>query len=194
MQTLHVALLARLSGSQYSYLIDPTDLPFCFYLKPDEFNPVLRVIKREASYITDARISGKLIDLLALFEGELDGDAAFFSKALVIEGSTAAVVALRNAVDGEDIDIIKDIASCVSPYDKILEKLLIIAVSNYQNLQNYINIMVNSMLIDLAKDVSNLQNKANEHEEQLDEFNILFKRLQKDGIRKKSNYDASADK
>jgi predicted lipid carrier protein YhbT len=38
-------------------------------------------------------------DLMKLIEGEIDGDALFFSRTLKVEGNTAAVVVLRNALD-----------------------------------------------------------------------------------------------
>jgi predicted lipid carrier protein YhbT len=41
---------------------------------------------------------------MQLLEGKLDGDALFFSRDLVVDGDTEAVVMLRNIIDGaEDI-------------------------------------------------------------------------------------------
>ncbi|HEC14815.1 MAG TPA: lipid carrier protein, partial [Rhodospirillales bacterium] len=45
-----------------------------------------------------------------------DGDALFFSRDLAIEGDTGAVVALRNAVDGAEIDLIEDLVSNLGPF------------------------------------------------------------------------------
>jgi hypothetical protein len=47
----------------------------------------------------------------------------FFSRALVIDGDTEAVVALRNALDGEEIDLLDDILSLFGPC-KPLARLL----------------------------------------------------------------------
>ena len=52
-----------------------------------------------------AGISGSLQTLIDLLEGRVDGDALFFSRELRFEGDTEIVVALRNALDGIDIQI-----------------------------------------------------------------------------------------
>ena len=53
----------------------------------------------------DARIAGPLAALIGLVHGAYDGDALFFSRDLVIEGDTEAVLALRNAIDNEELDL-----------------------------------------------------------------------------------------
>ena len=62
-----------------------------------------------------ATIRGPLLTLIQLLEGKLDGDALFFSRELVIEGDTTAVVTLRNAIDGAGIDVLDDILSVLGP-------------------------------------------------------------------------------
>jgi predicted lipid carrier protein YhbT len=42
--------------------------------------------------------------LVGMLDGSYDGDALFFSRDLVIEGDTSAVLALRNALDDAEID------------------------------------------------------------------------------------------
>jgi hypothetical protein len=49
--------------------------------------------------------------LIGLLDGAYDGDALFFSRDLVIEGDTAAVLALRNAI--EDTALTPDLALSV---------------------------------------------------------------------------------
>jgi len=58
----------------------------------------------------DARISGSFLDLLMLVDGDLDGDALFFSRNLTITGNTEAVVCLRNALDDIDDSIAEEVA------------------------------------------------------------------------------------
>ena len=48
--------------------------------------------------------------LLSLVDGEDDGDAAFFSRDLVIAGNTEAVVSLRNALDDVEGSIAQETA------------------------------------------------------------------------------------
>lgn len=53
--------------------------------------------------------------LLDLAEGRIDGDALFFRRDLTIAGDTGIVVALRNALDGEDIDILAELDAALGP-------------------------------------------------------------------------------
>ncbi len=106
--------LADLDGPRY--LIDPVDLPFVFLLRPDPETPTLTAAKDAEEVEATATIRGPLVALIDLLEGRLDGDALFFSRELVVEGDTEAVVALRNAVDGADIDLLSDLLSVLGPF------------------------------------------------------------------------------
>lgn len=92
-----------------TFLIDPVDMPFVIVLCPKAERPLIEV-KRSYSPSCDARISGTFIHLLKLVEAENDGDALFFSRDLVVEGDTEAVVALRNAMDDMDGSIVDEAA------------------------------------------------------------------------------------
>jgi predicted lipid carrier protein YhbT len=50
-----------------------------------------------------------------MVHGALDGDALFFSRDIVIEGDTEAVLALRNAVDDAEIDLAAEVAAIAGP-------------------------------------------------------------------------------
>ena len=63
----------------------------------------------------DARISSQLINLMALLEGRLDGDALMFSRQLVIEGDVEAVLALRNAIDDAALDLVTEVSLMLGP-------------------------------------------------------------------------------
>lgn len=69
----------------------------------------------------DARIRGPLPALLDLMEGRIDGDALFFRRELKIDGDTELVVAVRNAFDGEDMDLATDLASAFGPLERAVE-------------------------------------------------------------------------
>lgn len=100
-------------------LVDATDLPLAFVLRLGASGVMLSLARR-GSVQPAAVIRGTLANLLDLLEGRTDGDALFFSRDLTIEGDTAAVVALRNAVDGEDIDLAADIAAFLGPFGGLL--------------------------------------------------------------------------
>jgi len=92
--------------------IKPTDLPFAFIVEAN--HPFLSVV-RELPGDVEARISSTLVNLLALAEGRVDGDALMFSRELVIEGNVEAVLALRNAIDDAQLDLPTEISSLFGP-------------------------------------------------------------------------------
>lgn len=113
-------LFGRLSAlNDPTYFIDPCDLPFAFILDGDGENAYVEIV-REKTRPTAATIRGPLMGLLDLLEGRIDGDALFFSRTLTIEGDTEAVVALRNAVDGADIDIVETVLPAFGPLSRPL--------------------------------------------------------------------------
>lgn len=106
----HADLLDRLGRhSGAAIFIDPTDLPVGFRLCPSSAN-ILCVISRPC-LDWQARIAGPLSALLAMVHGELDGDALFFSRTIVIEGDAEVVLALRNALDNAELDLAGEIAA-----------------------------------------------------------------------------------
>ena len=98
-----------------SFIIDPVNLPFALHLVPDRDRPLLRAVSRRALPAHVAHISGRFLDLLELIDADLDGDALFFSRAVVIEGNTEAVVSLRNALDDIDGSVAERVAAMFGP-------------------------------------------------------------------------------
>lgn len=113
----HPDVFERMEGfGDPLFMIDPIDLPYVFLLIPDRRAPKLTITRDPGDKVVDAIIRGPLLSLLDMLEGRLDGDAMFFSRDLVIEGDTEVVVALRNAVDGAEIDLTADILSLFGPF------------------------------------------------------------------------------
>ena len=104
--------------------IDPTDLPIAFRLSPDPERPRLEVARQFDASSSDARIAGPLAALLGLIHGAYDGDALFFSRDLVIEGDTALVVALRNALDNEELNLADEAAALFGPLASLVARPL----------------------------------------------------------------------
>ena len=86
------------------FAIDPVDCPFVFLLTPGDGDARLRLVRDAAEAVYDARIAAPLVVLLGMIDGTYDGDALFFSRDLVIEGDTEAVLALRNAIENAELD------------------------------------------------------------------------------------------
>lgn len=107
-----VSVLTRYPGIQQRlgehaekrFAVDPIDCPFAFILEPRRESPRLRVVSSLDPDGHDARIAGAALVLLGLLDGTYDGDALFFSRDLTIEGDTAAVLALRNAIEDAELD------------------------------------------------------------------------------------------
>jgi len=106
-----------------NFLINPVDLPFFFILDANPTKPILKAIDTMPS-TPAATISGPLAMLVSLLEGEIDGDALFFSRTLTISGDTEAVVALRNAIDGSEIDVVQEIAAMSGPFSILSARIL----------------------------------------------------------------------
>ena len=112
----HPGLFDRLTGlAESTFLIDPIDLSFGFLLRPSPPPSLVAVAKDPQTKTLTATIRGPLLTLIQLLEGKLDGDALFFSRDLVVEGDTEAVVTLRNAIDGAGIDVLDDLLSVLGP-------------------------------------------------------------------------------
>ncbi|MDQ2104792.1 ubiquinone anaerobic biosynthesis accessory factor UbiT [Azospirillum isscasi] len=93
-------------------LIDPVDAPAALLLRVGP-GLALRVCGRDAE--AEATVRGPCARLLDLLEGRIDGDALFFRRELSIEGDTALILALRNTLDGEEMDLFADIAAAAGP-------------------------------------------------------------------------------
>ncbi len=116
----HPALFSRLGEQAMKvFLIDPTDLPLVFVLKPRPARPSLFAVRRDEAVVWNARIAGPLAALIGLVHGAYDGDALFFSRDLSIEGDTEAVVALRNAIDNEELDLVREATALFGPLERL---------------------------------------------------------------------------
>lgn len=120
----HPGLFRRLGAYDHSlYILDPTDLPFVICLEPNGGTPRVTV-SRGLGKKGAARIAGPMAALLGLVHGDFDGDALFFSRDLVIEGDTAAALALRNAVDDAELDLAQAIIDLSGPLAGPLRHLI----------------------------------------------------------------------
>lgn len=98
------SVFERLGGFQDStFRIAPSDFPVAFDLSPHPTHGRISVVRPSAHHRGVAHMSAPLVDLLALFDGSLDADAAFFSRAIQVEGNIGAVMALHNALESAEL-------------------------------------------------------------------------------------------
>jgi predicted lipid carrier protein YhbT len=108
--------LARLDRA--TVLVEPTDLPYRFALTVGEPKPSVTLIDEGTNERPDAVVKGPLESLMAMLEARSDGDTLFFARGIVLTGSTAVIVALRNTLDREEIDLFDEIMSFFGPLAK----------------------------------------------------------------------------
>ncbi|MHA1525156.1 MAG: ubiquinone anaerobic biosynthesis accessory factor UbiT [Alphaproteobacteria bacterium] len=124
----HPSLFVRLGDDCHkSFLIDPSNLPFFLVLQPDPDHPRLTAYNRGHDVAHDVYIAGTFQTLLAMIDAQVDGDALFFSRDLIVTGDSQAVVALRNALDNMDTTLSEDVAACFGPFSRLVRGLFSIA-------------------------------------------------------------------
>lgn len=110
-------LFARMGAhARKRFLIDPVDLPLVALMIPDTSAPQLTAHVRDEAPAHDAAISGTFFNLLDMIDGTLDGDALFFNRDLNVTGDIEAVVAMRNALDDFDGDLVREILRVFGPF------------------------------------------------------------------------------
>jgi len=93
------------AARQARILICPAGLPVAFLVCPDGDRGSVRLVPASAPAACEARIEAPLDLLLQLMQGSEDGDAAFFAAELWIEGETASVLSLRNAIEEAEMTL-----------------------------------------------------------------------------------------
>ncbi|MDP6953248.1 MAG: SCP2 sterol-binding domain-containing protein, partial [Alphaproteobacteria bacterium] len=86
-----------------SLLIDPSDLPFGFRVTLAGMRSQVDIVADTMPCDVAARVRAPLLVLTGLLDGTYDADALFFSRDLVIEGDTEAVLAVRNAIEEAEL-------------------------------------------------------------------------------------------
>lgn len=121
--TSHPGIFTRLGPSQSArFLIDVIDGPVLLLMEPAP-RRITAFGRKHQPPAHDAAISGTIAAFLAMLHACEDGDALFFSGALEISGDTAAVLALRNALDDAELDLTEELATAMgAPFDRWLRR------------------------------------------------------------------------
>lgn len=101
----------------------PTGLRHRFALAFGGGQLEIRVMAASDNSTAQAVIKGELAILFDLLEGRYDGDAMFFTRDLQITGDTAVIVALRNTLDREEIDLRKEVAALFGPLARPAQRI-----------------------------------------------------------------------
>lgn len=166
------------------FLIDPVDLPLAFVLELASEGPEVSTISagEEPEQVT-ASIRGSLRALLDLAAGRVDGDALFFNRDLSIEGDTEAVVALRNAMDDADLDLLEEFALAFGPLARPALRVATRSASLFQRLSEDADILQQAILSPLTRRLSSQETASDELEARLAS---LEKQIKKQAARSKA--------
>lgn len=170
-RTRHPDILERLAAYPDAVVgIDPVDLPFTLMLEPIPEQPRLTVCRDFGDIRPTAVIRGPLEMLFALAEGRIDGDAAFFSRRLVIEGDTEVVLALRNAVDGAGIDLEADFAATLGPLARPLRYAADVGGRLFGRISRDMSLLRQSLVGPEQRRAESLNARVNELETELSQL------------------------
>lgn len=88
-----------------AFLIIPNGAPVAFRLEPAGRQGRVTVVQPDDPRPVAASVRGPLVDLIALFAGVYDADAAFFARRIEVDGDTSAIMALHNALEAADLGV-----------------------------------------------------------------------------------------
>lgn len=165
----------------------PIDMPFCFFVEftPDDLN--INIIDNNAfSGDNLTCIKSSLELFVKMLEGNLDGDALFFSRKLSIEGDTTSIVALRNILEAESINIKDDIEETLGVFSKLFYFVNNIACGIYNDVNDNLDIVKTSIIGHVEKKVNY---QASINEKQKGELKKLEKQVGQLGAKIKSIRD-----
>jgi predicted lipid carrier protein YhbT len=119
----HPSMISRLSDSEGKvYAFHVAELPFIITLCMKKGVPLIKLRERKNRPHAAVTLTATLKTFIDLFEGKSDGDALFFSRELVVEGDTEALLLLRNAIESDDIDLPREIFSMFGKYEGMAHK------------------------------------------------------------------------
>ena len=156
MRRRYAGVFARLADlGETLFLIDPTDLPVAFQLRPAGAHPMLALHKGVSEQSgAAATIRAPLPTLIALMEGRIDGDTAFFGRDLAIEGDMAAVLTLRNALEEGDIRIAETLIEAAGPLTPLLRRMASPLAGLHRALERRANALQAALLQPVAAQLS----------------------------------------
>lgn len=177
----HPAIISRLEPVVgISFLVVLEDLPFNIQLCIEDDDIKAFCVREKIA--SDVRICGKFMKFVQMLEGEEDGDALFFSRDLVVEGNTEALLTLRNALDSEDISISKEILEQVGIFKIPADIAMSGATSIYDMAQENLR-KINNFLM------SGVQSRCDEQEITLNKLNEKVSSLEEVIARQQKQLD-----
>ncbi len=121
----HPRLFATLAAHPPAAIgIEPTDLPHRFLLRFGGHSLSLAAVPH-FTQTPNAIVRGRLAALVALLEGRLDSDAAFFARDIIVTGNTEAIVSLRNALERDEVDLFASALDLFGPGRRMARRAML---------------------------------------------------------------------
>nr|WP_242468656.1 SCP2 sterol-binding domain-containing protein [Rhodovibrio salinarum] len=117
----HPDVLDRLSDvGTARLLLVATDLPWSALITftADGAEVTLSRTDAESAPEAEATVTGPVERLVACAQGGGDGDAMFFAREIQVTGNSDVLVALRNALDGAELDVGQEFAALAGPLQR----------------------------------------------------------------------------
>lgn len=153
----------------------PSDMPFCFFVEFTKDNMQINIIDQNAFDGKNLTcITASLELFIKMLEGNLDGDALFFSRQLTVAGDTTIIVALRNILEAENVNIKTDIDETFGVFSGAFHLVNNLLCAIYKGIDTNFDIVKSSIVDKLDQKVTHNASKHNKLE---DKFKKLDKQV-----------------
>lgn len=159
------------------FLIVPDDLPIYFLLTIEK-DTITCTCTHTTVSSADIEIRGSFSNLLALLNGSADGDTLFFSRGLDVSGDTSALVALRNIMDSENIDLLTELASAFGPMQKPARAFLSRLLRIHEGVTAEMSLLTRAFLAPLETRSNSLSSSINQLRNQYESLERKILRLE----------------
>lgn len=174
----HPAILERLKPlAGKEFLICPADLPHDIRMNIGD-GQISCHIEDDFMGDADVTIRGSLLSLTRMLDGEIDGDALFFSRSITVEGDTEALLTLRNAMDSDDIDIRAEILAPLGLLKAPAESLLTMGEHLYHNLSHHMDKINQAIINPLSQRCNGLEEDNQELRHKISHLEKMLGKVQ----------------
>ncbi|WP_321576155.1 ubiquinone anaerobic biosynthesis accessory factor UbiT [Sneathiella sp. HT1-7] len=169
MERLYPEIASRLAPLGFCrFHIIPTDFSFSFLIILENGKATAKILSEgQAVSNTTASISGDICSFTKLLEGSVDGDSLFFTRRLVVEGDTEAVLTLRNAVDSVDLSLKHILTGFTGPLPPLLKKVTTPLSSLHRAALKDFDILQKSLIGPVTRRISQMDEEISRQEKLL---------------------------
>ena len=165
----HPRVIKKMSQFSPSRMVlVPLDMPFDFFVEFSNESLQINIIDKN-TYLGKnlTKITASIDVFVKMLEGNLDGDALFFSRKLIIEGETTIIVALRNILEAENVNIKNDIKKSLGIFYPAFTFLNNIFLTLKNELDQNLGVVKSSMVENIEQQISSQKREHNQLKDKL---------------------------